>query len=314
VGLLPTLLAAWVLATMLLVGAPSKDLTWTSVTTAFASLNLKEVGLVTVTAVAVAVTLQPLQYRMVQLLEGYWPVSSRGWAYRLGLWRQMRRFSRLEGRLSVPADPSRGVGQQRALEARAQAAMDRLEERFPSEDRLLPTALGNALRAAEDRSGRRYGLQSVVVWPRLYPLIPAHHRSAIEDEVTQLDVSTRLAVTWSFTGLLATAVVLRDLHATQQNPKWLLVVGAIWVLAWLSYHAAVESAVAHGLDIEVAFDLYRSYVVDAMRLPASSTLSEERRVLAGLTTLFETYDETHDIELIYRKDRTAVDPGAYDRT
>ncbi|MGG5259081.1 hypothetical protein [Phycicoccus avicenniae] len=306
-GLLPTLLAVWVLATMLLVGAPSKDLTWTSVTSAFAALNVKEVGLVTVTAIALAVTLQPLQFRMVQLLEGYWPVSSHGWAYRLGLWRQTRRFTRLEGRLSVTEDPSRGAAQQRALEARAEAAMDRLEERFPSEDRLLPTALGNALRAAEDRSGRRYGLQSVVVWPRLYPLLPAHHRSSIEDEVTQLDVSSRLAVTWSFTGLLASAIVLRDLQAALQNPRWWLVVGAIWALAWLSYHAAVESAVAHGLDIEVAFDLYRSYVVEAMRLPASSTLSEERRVLAGLTTLFETYDETHDIELIYRKDHPVAD-------
>lgn len=125
--------------------------------------------------------------------------------------------------------------------------------------------------------------------------------------MTQLDVSTRLAVTWSFTGLLASVLILRDPQATLQNPRWLLVVGAVWVLAWLSYHAAVESAVAHGLDIEVAFDLYRSYVVDAMRLPASTTLSEERRVLAGLTILFETYDEKHDIELIYRNDQTAAD-------
>ena len=287
---------------MLLVGAPDNDLTWASLTTAFNELNLSQVGLVTAGAIAVAVTLQPLQFRLVQLLEGYWPISSRAWAYRLGLWRQGQRVDRLEKRLSVFPEPERSLGRQRALEARAQAALDRLEERFPSANRPSPTALGNALRAAEDRVGRRYGLQSVIVWPRLFPLLPAEFRSSIEDEVTQLDVSTRLSVTWSVAGLLASAIALRDLHAALHNPRWLLVVGAIWLLAWLSYRAAVESAVAHGLDIEVALDLYRSQVVDAMRLPSTSTLSEERRVFAGLTALFTTYDEDHDIELIYRAD------------
>ena len=159
---------------MLLVGAPDTALTWTSLTIAFGELRLSEVGLVTVVAVAVAVTLQPLRVKsLVQLLEGYSPISKRGWLYRVGLWRQMRRIDRLEDRLAVSVDPHRGQRHQKALEARAQAALDRLNERFPDLDRLLPTSLGNALRAAEDRSGLRYGLQSVVLWPRLYPLLPA---------------------------------------------------------------------------------------------------------------------------------------------
>ena len=266
---------------------------------ALADLELSQIVLVTLTAVAIAVTLQPLQFRLVQLLEGYWPISSRGWAYRAGLRRQARRLERLEGRLSVPEDAVRGSGHQKALDARAQAAWDRIQERFPEPDRLLPTSLGNALRAAEDRSGKRYGLQSVVLWPRLYPLLPPDLKSSIEDEVTQLDVSTRLAVTWGIAGVLAALILLCDPEGAIANPGWLLVVVAIWLLAWLSYLAAIESAVAHGVDIEVAFDLYRSNV-EAMRLPVTSTLSEERRVSPGLSTLFTTYDEQHDIELIYR--------------
>lgn len=290
------------LAALFIIGAPATDLTWNSLTNAFGDLRLSEAALISGIAVAAAVTLQPLQFRLVQLLEGYWSISRRGWLYRLGLWHQSQRVVRLERRLAVPVDPKRGHGHQKALEARAQAALDRLEERFPEVDRLLPTTLGNALRAAEDRSGLRYGLQSVVLWPRLYPLLPRELRSSIEDEVTQLDVSTRLSVTWGFTGLLAATLLVRDPQAALANPRWIFVVGAIWFLAWLSYRAAVESAVAHGVDIEVAFDLYRATVVDAMRLPAATTLSEERRVFAGLTTLFTTYDETHDIELIYRRE------------
>ncbi len=42
----------------------------------------------------------------------------------------------------------------------------------PRADRILPTRLGNVLRAAEDYSMSRYGLDGVFWWPRLEPLLP----------------------------------------------------------------------------------------------------------------------------------------------
>jgi hypothetical protein len=36
---------------------------------------------------------------------------------------------------------------------------------------MLPTMLGNTLCAAEFRARSRYGLDVVVLWPRLYPLL-----------------------------------------------------------------------------------------------------------------------------------------------
>ncbi len=89
------------------------------------------------------------------------------------------------------------------MEERAQRAETFLRERFASPERLLPTALGNVLRSAEDRAGVRYGADSVVVWPRLFPLLPEQLARSVEDEVTQLDVSARLTVTWAAAALTA---------------------------------------------------------------------------------------------------------------
>jgi hypothetical protein len=35
---------------------------------------------------------------------------------------------------------------------------------------VTPPGLGNVLAAMEDGAGRTYGLDAVIVWPRLYPL------------------------------------------------------------------------------------------------------------------------------------------------
>jgi hypothetical protein len=173
----------------------------------------------------------------------------------------------------------------------------RLRARFPEEGRLLPTSLGNALRSAEDRAGRRYGLESVTIWPRLYPLLPAEFRDTLEDEVTQLDVSARLSVTWGATASIAGLLLLTDSHALRSSPVWILVPFGLWVLSWLSYKAAVESALAHGIDLEVAIDLHRSLVLRAMRLPPTTRLSEERRLFKRLSRFFITYDPNHGYEL-----------------
>jgi hypothetical protein len=81
---------------------------------------------------------------------------------------------------------------------------------------------------------------------------------------------------------------------------WLLFVAALWLLAWLAYRSAIESAEAQGMDIEVAIDLYRHHLIDAMRLPETHSLSEDRAVFPVLSQLFTTYESEHDIQLEYR--------------
>ena len=61
--------------------------------------------------------------------------------------------------------------------SRRQIAGARLRRRFPLPDHLVrPTALGNALSAMEDSAGRDYGLDAVIVWPRLYVVLGGRSR------------------------------------------------------------------------------------------------------------------------------------------
>jgi hypothetical protein len=299
----PTLLAVGAVAFLIAADAPSRSLTWNHTIDAAESIGVTGAVIVTTVSIALAISLQPLQFRLVQLLEGYWPTWAPLWVARMGVWAQGRRRDRIADRISA-ASKSKSVAALIAINERIQVAETQVRERFPDPNRLLPTALGNALRAAEDRVGQRYGLQSVIIWPRLFRLLPAEVRAALDDEVTQLDVSARLSVTWSLAGVVSAAILLREPSALVTNPLWAALVVGVWVLARLSYLSAVESAIAHGSDIEVAIDLYRSLVVDAMRLPPTLKMSEERRVFRRLCRLFQTYEPSSE-EFYYRTEPAA---------
>lgn len=279
------------MAFLLAADAPYNPVDWHTFQTAAASIGGGGALVITALSVAIAVSLQPLQFRLVQLLEGYWPAWFPAFLSRLGVWLEMRRRDRIVDRISVsPAGKSAAAIQ--VAHERAQTAESQLRQRFPPEDRLLPTALGNALRASEDSVGRRYGLESVVIWPRLFHLLPERVRAGMDDEVTQLDVSVRLTVTWTAAGVACTLLLLRDVPALFTNPLWLVVAGGIFILARLSYQSAVESAIAQGVDVEVAIDLYRARVIDAMRLKPSASLRQERRIFGELCELFQTTTES----------------------
>jgi hypothetical protein len=94
--------------------------------------------------------------------------------------------------------------------AQAETAADDARSRFLAAERLLPTTLGNVLRAAEDHAGVRDGIDSIAPWPRLHALLPTDMASGIEDGVTQLDVSVRLVLPWLITGLIGAAILVTN--------------------------------------------------------------------------------------------------------
>jgi hypothetical protein len=303
VGLLPTLLAVGAITFLVAADAPAQPFTWNRAETAAERIGTSGAVFITAVSIALAISLQPLQFRLVQLLEGYWPAWVPLLVARVGIASETRRRDRIIKRISMPSALSSGPAQT-AAEEKSQTAEIQVRERFPSEDRLLPTALGNALRASEDRVGQRYGLESVIIWPRLFRVLPREFQEALDDEVTQLDVSARLTVTWSIAAAVGSVVVLRDPHALAEHPAWGAIVACVWLLARLSYSSAVESALAHGSDVEVAIDLYRDRVVEAMRLPPTRKLSQDRRVFAQLCRLFQTHGPSSQ-ELHFRTDTAA---------
>ena len=228
-----------------------------------ASLSLGQALVLLVGVTLAAVLLQPLQLWLLRLLEGDWPARFNGtWAC---AW-QRRRKARLcekadlgkKGEIitAVTApDLSPGAIQ------RAGVAGRRLRQSFPLPVHLIrPTGLGNVLAAMEDTAGRPYGMDAVIMWPRLYPVLGDRVRALVDDRRDTLDASARMAVI-----MLLTAIT-----------SLLLLCGAGWWsllallplgISVLAYFGAVQGALAYAEAVQVAFDMNRGELLEALRLP-----------------------------------------------
>lgn len=302
-GFVPTLVAVTVVSFLLVGDAPNKPVAFARVTEAWKVVGWPGLVALVLTSLAVSITLQPLQFRLVQLMEGYWSSPLLDGLFRLGIRRQARRRDILSARLTAPPE---GVLTAAEL-SRMEAAADALRMRFPTERRLLPTALGNVLRAAEDRGASRWNASAVTLWPRIFPLLPRDHAASLEDEVLQLDLSARLTATWATASVTSVIILATSPSGLVRHGAWALVPCVLVALAWLSYRGAVESALAHGRDIEVTVDLYKGLLLDALRLPEPRAVRHEQRLLAQVTAALETYDAPDVPDIRYRRPQVAAD-------
>jgi hypothetical protein len=254
-------------------GAPSRAPAAGRFAQRLEDLSGVEAALLAFALLAFALICQPLQFGLVRFLEGYWGGSRPALA--LAEWgskRHRRLRARLEGMtLSTAADPDDTI----APIHRSYAAWA-LARRYPPPPLVMPTRLGNALRAAEDRAGRRYGLDAITAWPRLYPLLSERVRVLIDDQRAQMDVAARFTVVLLAASLGGVALLIA-------HPVWLLLPAATLGLAWLSYRGACSAAIGYGDGLETAFDLHRLDLRTHLHLPLPATLEEERRLNAELT-------------------------------
>ena len=253
VSMLPTSVAALAVVFVVEAGAPGSRPSWDRAVQSARELDGSDVALLAVAVLVVAVILHPLQLSLVRLLEGYWGAST--FAARLSeplIGRQERARARLVDKARMDPDatsPSR--------DAVIATALRRV--RYPEAD-LLPTALGNALRAAERSAGVLYGMDAVVLWPRLYPVSGDRQRAVVEDRRDQMDLAARFCATLAVLALVIAGLLWR-------YPLWWLLPLAAVGLSWLSYRAAVAAAIAYGESLHVTFDLHRFDLLAALHLP-----------------------------------------------
>ncbi|GHF99463.1 hypothetical protein [Streptomyces zaomyceticus] len=124
-----------------------------------------------------------------------------------------------------------------------------------------PTRLGNILTAAELYPRLRYGIDAVLVWPRLFPLLPEGLLGALATARADLSaLLVRAALSCAFAALGAGYVLVGG------GPPALLP-GCLWggvLLAWTSYRGALNTAVVYGQHVRVAFDLHRVDLLEAL--------------------------------------------------
>jgi hypothetical protein len=259
----------------------ARPATWLSRQATFAQVVIIAVILVGIGASAVLVSL--LTTPVLRLLEGYWP----GWAGSLRRRLTARmivrgaaadvRWQQVAGPLFDPnasaaaaADPDPAERATKlAVRAELQAEYGRLErarERRPSQpEYYLPTKIGNILRAAETQPTDRYGLDAIVVWPRLWLVLPDSTRQEISGARTALDS----AVAASIWGVLFLVFIPWTIVAL---PIGLLVCAAA-VLVWIPARAVV-----FGQLMLAAFDVHRTLLYQQLRWPLPVTPYDEQRL------------------------------------
>jgi hypothetical protein len=217
-----------------------------------------------------------LMQPVVRAYEGYWML--RPWAARLGRARcraQQRRWDNLV--LTDPRDYTR-----------------RYRE-FPAQPHeVLPTRLGNAIRSAESyaRDKRRYGVDAVFFWPRLYPLLPDALRDSLAAARSSMEQMLFIAL---LSGALAPVTLVLAIAFQLPVAVWLPAVVGAPVLALLTYRSAVAAAVSYGELVRSAFDTHRLTLLTSLGYALPTSLDEERQLWQAIG------------QLLYRRDTDRPD-------
>ncbi len=218
-------------------------------------------GLLVVTASAVVI--QHFDLIVLRFLEGYWP----DWMHFLRRWfiqRQRLRLNRAETRWQTLA-ARKDQQHLTAQELSEFVSLDKQLMQAPAQpEQLMPTRLGNILRAAEGRPLDKYGLDAVICWPRLWLVLPDGVKKEVQDTRTELN-SAALVWLWSLLFLI-----------------WMI--WAWWTIpagllsALLAYQWMLDAAVTYSDLVESTFDLHRTALYKSLRWPLPNNPAEERKM------------------------------------
>lgn len=139
---------------------------------------------------------------------------------------------------------------------------------------VLPTSLGNALRAAERYPSDRYGADTIITWPRLSAVAPPTFVAQVDEYRAGLEFLTVVCV-WCGAYALGSGL---GLLLTGGSPSiFLFATLGGSAAAWVAYRGAIEAAKEYGEQLKVGHDLYRFELFRHLRLPVPVTLADERK-------------------------------------
>ena len=234
---------------------------------------------VTFVTLLIAGVLFNLETPLVRMYEGY------PWEHTLlGRWRagrHRRAMEELQARSAVLFElvSDKGTHRRTDLNDLRSTANRRLRAEFPENPEwVLPTRLGNVLRASERYPSREYGINAIQLWPRLVAVIPEGYAVVLADARTTLIFLVNLSF---LTAVLAAAVLAAGLAWLPPAPLLRVVLpfaGFAGLSAWL-YAGSVGAAAAWGQYVRGAFDLYRWELLKALGFEQKPRTRDEERAL-----------------------------------
>lgn len=211
-----------------------------------------------------ALLLESFTGSLLRFYEGYWPWGQRAAQRRA---KSLRKKQTRQQTLRAKLVSDEITSQERVELGRL---ADHLRHRPQEPESSMPTQLGDILRAAEDYPRQHYGLDPIILWPRIYPQLSDSLREALGATQAQLDLALRLTTLASLYGLTWSIVVAF-------SRAWLVLTWTLpaFPLAWLFWRSAHPAAVSYAGLFRSAFDLHRGDVYAALRWPKPTSPAEE---------------------------------------
>ncbi|MFT3892753.1 MAG: hypothetical protein QM730_14070 [Anaerolineales bacterium] len=180
-----------------------------------------------------------------------------------------------------------------------------------NDDDILPTRLGNVLRASELYPQHKYSIPGLMLWSRLLQLLPKELKEQIEEKFNQVSFVLNSALLSYAIGLLATlaglvrlpcqiwaslrwtalemCVVSGDPNFFERgynylSPSEYLVIGiGFLIIGYGIYRISVPIAQDFGVLIRTSFDLYRFDLLRKLHQPLPSSIKEEHAFWQKIT-------------------------------
>ena len=211
-------------------------------------------------------------------------------------------FYRLLEGYTLPKALARGLRRRRLREWHKLNHLAALGDRYPDwqlvnerlayyplkQSDVLPTRLGNALRAMEGYGGERYGLDSQTFWYELQAVAPANLRRDTEDGRASVDFFV-----CSIAYLCALALACAGLAVARHDSRPLISTLGALALTPLAYNAAVKNVVEWRSSVQALVNLGRIELANSLGLRLPSTFSEERAMWEQATD-FVNYGDADD--------------------
>jgi hypothetical protein len=195
------------------------------------------------------VLLMALNREVIRLMEGYPYRSWNGWQRK-----RYRRLSDLANEIRKEREALENQKKELSPERRAELekAVAKLATYFPDEEKwVLPTALGNTIRAFEVYPRVMYGLDAIESWARLLGVVPTDYREQINAAKTQMDFWVNL---WLLALLFLPEYAAFAIYGDSLRVPWAPL--AAVMVAFFAASRAKSAAVQWGDLAKATFDLF----------------------------------------------------------
>jgi hypothetical protein len=274
-----------------------------SITARLISLTEQRSVLVLILAAIVGFTLSNFKDIVVRLYRGHYVPQKEG----LGNFLERRAARRLRGSIEKLGTKIKQLEEKGFEDTYIEiyknehyALVAKNSDTFPPIDEpVLPTRLGNLLRAAETYPADQYGIDAVLIWPRLKQCIPNKHYDETDQTSNKMVFLLNSSLLSFVLAILCFAaagleyivyqfalsnlgspiyLIATNLPAEVYRQRVLLYIFTAIVcliVAWFFYRTSLPFAVEYGQMFRSAFDLYRNKLLRQLNQPVPKDNLEE---------------------------------------